>query len=287
MRRVAIIVSCALAFLTACSAGVTPTALPTPTSASRQAQIAQLTQVALNLAATAESRGATATAGAVPTTAATRTPTVARPTSTAAAAKPTGVAAQPTAKTKPNVAANLADFRIATYQGDTSLGGHEVMLSDAFSYGLPVVLNFWAPLCPPCRQEMAGFQHISEEYVGRVFFIGVDLSPYWQGFGGADDAAQLIKDAGVYYPVAYAVDSPLKAYGIKSIPTTVFFTPDGKIAHTQTGDLSESDLRTDVKALLALSAMPPAQGGAPSGGKTPWPVVPALNALPPRAEGRS
>jgi thiol-disulfide isomerase/thioredoxin len=194
--------------------------------------------------------------------------------------------AQPPAKPTPDVAANLADFRIATYQGDASLGGHDVLLSNAFGYDLPVVLNFWAPLCPPCRQEMPAFQRVSDDFAGQVFFLGVDVSPYIEGFGGAEDAAELIKETGIHYPVAYAIDSPIKAYGLKSIPTTVFFTPDGKIAKTVVGDLSEAALRNNIKALLAASATSPAPDGPPPGGDVPRLILSALNALPPRADGR-
>jgi thiol-disulfide isomerase/thioredoxin len=161
-----------------------------------------------------------------------------------------------------------------------------VSLSNAFAYGLPVVVNFWAPLCPPCRTEMPAFQRVADDFAGQVVIVGIDVSPYFTGFGGQAEATQLIQETGVHYPVAYAVDSPLKDYGLKSIPTTVFFTPDGKIAKSIGGDLSESDLRNNVTVLIALGAIAPAQGDTPPGGKFPHPVVTARKALLPRADGR-
>ncbi len=239
MRQLAIIIWCALAGLTACGVATIP---PTPTAADRQTQLAQLTQVAGHLAATAErratERAATAAAATLPTPTRAITPTATRPVSQA----PVAIG---------SAAANLADFRLTAYQGDASLGGRDSRLSNAFTYGLPVVVNFWAPLCPPCRAEMPAFQRVSDEFAGQVFFLGVDLSPYASGFGGQAEALQLIRDTGIHYPVAYATDDPSENYRIRTIPITVFFTADGKVFKSINGSFSEPVLRRTVQELLA------------------------------------
>jgi thiol-disulfide isomerase/thioredoxin len=278
MRRAAIVGACALSFLTACGLAPEPTPLPTLTTAERQERIAAQTQVAINLTATAESRAATATAAAIPTVAPTLTPTIPRP---AAGAGPGATAPPVTPVVK------IADFRMTAYQGDASLGGRHSRLSNVFAYGLPVVVNFWAPLCPPCREEMPAFQRVSDDYAGRVFFLGVDVSPFAPGFGGQAEATQLIRDTGIHYPVAYALDSPTETYKVRSIPTTVFFAADGTVIKTVVGDLSEAGLRANVQNLLA--AAPTGPGVAASGGsEVPRPVAPssARLALPPRSGGR-
>jgi len=139
---------------------------------------------------------------------------------------------------------------MVAYQGGESLGGDEVRLSSAFAAELPVVVNFWAPLCGPCRTEMPAFQRVADEFAGRVVFLGVDISPYWPGFGNRDDALALIRESGVRYPLTYAVQSPLEAYSLRALPSTYFFTPDGTVAGRLTGAITEQQLRAAVGNLV-------------------------------------
>ncbi len=143
------------------------------------------------------------------------------------------------------------DFKIVAYQGDSILGGHESSFAKVFEQGKPVVLNFWAGLCPPCRAEMPGFEKVSQEFQDKVIFVGIDVGPYVQ-LGSHDDATRLYKQLGIHYPLAYAVDAtPLRLYQVAGMPTTVFLTAKGRLVQKQTGLIGDSDLRNAVKKLLA------------------------------------
>ncbi|MCH8177516.1 MAG: TlpA family protein disulfide reductase, partial [Proteobacteria bacterium] len=64
---------------------------------------------------------------------------------------------------------------------------------EVLQQGLPVVLNFWAGLCPPCRQEMPDFQEISEERAGEVLILGIDVGRF-TNLGSQQDALDLLAD---------------------------------------------------------------------------------------------
>ncbi len=144
-----------------------------------------------------------------------------------------------------------ADFKIVAYQGDAVLGGHNSTFVKVFNQGKPVVLNFWAGLCPPCRAEMPGFQKVSAAFQGKVIFVGIDIGPFL-GLGNHDDATRLYKELGIQYPLAFAVDSsPIQRYGVVGMPTTVFLNARGEIVEKQTGIIAEGDLRNRIQKLIA------------------------------------
>lgn len=70
-------------------------------------------------------------------------------------------AASPKASISVGLVSDFKDFGIVAYQGEALLGGREVRFSKVFEQGKPVVLNFWAGLCPPCRAEMPWFQKLA------------------------------------------------------------------------------------------------------------------------------
>lgn len=144
----------------------------------------------------------------------------------------------------------VPDFTITAYQGEDVLGAQTTKFSKIFENGKPVVLNFWAGLCPPCRAEMPGFQRVFDQVHDSVVLVGVDLGPY-VGLGSHDDARRLLSDLGIRYPAAFAVDStPVKLYQIRAMPTTVFLTRKGQIADVANGMLVESQMRDKVQRLI-------------------------------------
>ena len=70
------------------------------------------------------------------------------------------------------VSASVPDFTITGYQSEDVLGGQTVKFSKVFERGKPVILNFWAGLCPPCRAEMPGFQKVFDQVRDSVVLVG-------------------------------------------------------------------------------------------------------------------
>ena len=143
------------------------------------------------------------------------------------------------------------DFRIVAYQGEEVLGGHDSKFSNIAGQGKPVVLNFFAGQCPPCRAEMPGFQRVADEFQGKVIFVGVDIGPYLN-LGSHDDAKALLADLKMRYPAAYAPDSsPLSIFSIEGMPTTIILDAKGRQVDKHTGIFTEAQLREKLKPLVS------------------------------------
>lgn len=148
------------------------------------------------------------------------------------------------------------DFRIIVYQGEDVLGGKEVRLSDLLAKGNPVVLNFWAGLCPPCRREMPDLQTVHEEYKDRVLLFGLDVGPF-VGLGSREDGKALLKELEVTYPAGTTFDAEVvKVYKVLGMPSTFFIKPNGEIVQQWTGLLNKQKLEELVQGLLAASGRP-------------------------------
>ena len=63
------------------------------------------------------------------------------------------------------------------FQGQNVVGGESVTLGSLVGER-PIVLNFWAGLCPPCRAEMPDLQEFNEEFQDRALLLGVDLGQF-------------------------------------------------------------------------------------------------------------
>src|SRR5438093_2825 len=110
----------------------------------------------------------------------------------------------------------VEDFSVVAYQGEDVLGAKEARFSQVFRQNKPVVLNFWAGQCPPCRAEMPAFQRVADDYQGRMQVIGLDVGDF-TGLGTQDDARQLLQELHTTYPTAYALDAnPLQVYNVRA-----------------------------------------------------------------------
>ena len=136
------------------------------------------------------------------------------------------------------------------------LGGSETFLSKLLFKGKPVVLNFWAGACPPCRAEMPEFEQVHQQYKDRVILFGRDVGPF-VGLSSREDGKRLIQELGITYPTGTTFDPEVvREYGVLGMPTTVFIQPNGKIVRKWTGLLTKSKMSGLVEELLAASAKP-------------------------------
>lgn len=124
--------------------------------------------------------------------------------------------------------------------------GREVKLSDF--KGKPVVLNFWASWCPPCRREMPYFSEVYTEFSADVVFMMVDLI---DGQRETQSTGQAYIDAqGFKFPVYYDNEqAAATAYQVYSIPSTYFIYADGYIVSAHKGLIDKETLLVEINRL--------------------------------------
>ncbi len=146
----------------------------------------------------------------------------------------------------------VPDFTIILYQGEAELGATEIRMSDL--RGAPVVLNFWAGLCPPCRAEMPEFQEFRNDFAGRVTLVGVDLGQFLN-LGSKENASKLLDELGVTYAAGYTDDARVvQSYRVLGLPTTVFITANGELHKKWDGVLNLEKLSEIAGEMLAEDA---------------------------------
>ena len=93
---------------------------------------------------------------------------------------------------------------------------------------VPVIVDFWAPWCGPCKMVAPTLEKIAKENAGKVIIakVNTDENPEWA-----------------------------MKYGVQGIPTMLFVS-GGKIIHRQTGALPEPVLRTIVTQFLQVIRQP-------------------------------
>ncbi len=127
----------------------------------------------------------------------------------------------------------------------------EVIRLDAFR-GHPVVLNFWASWCPPCREETRILEAAYLKYGSRgLVIIGVDSQS-----DAAGDSLAFLRQRGATYPAGRDERGVVaRAYRVSALPTTYFIGADGRLQGPAvtggfTGEDGARDLAAGIEKML-------------------------------------
>ena len=119
-----------------------------------------------------------------------------------------------------------------------NLQGEPVAL-DSFR-GRPVVLNFWATWCGPCRMEIPSFSKFSEENP-NIVVLGLAVD------GTVAELEAASKSLGITYPVLQATEEIKAEYGVTTLPTTVIIDPEGEVSSAHSGMMFGPQLQWETR----------------------------------------
>jgi thiol-disulfide isomerase/thioredoxin len=131
-----------------------------------------------------------------------------------------------------------------------SLEGKTVRLSDF--RGKPVVLNFWATWCAPCKIEMPWFVDLQKQYgPAGVQFLGVAMDD-----ASTKDIAEFAQSMNVNYPILIGKESVGDDYGgVQFLPETFYIDRNGKVVDKAFGLKGRGDIEDDIKKILGSNSV--------------------------------
>ncbi len=137
--------------------------------------------------------------------------------------------------------ARAPDFQLTLFDGS------QFRLSDQTGER-PVVVNFWDPTCPPCREEMPAFESAWQRLRGQgVVFLGLFVP---QGFDSEQDARDFVEELGLTYNFAPDKGARIaERFQVEVFPTTVFIDKSGRIFQKHISVLDEERIASIVREM--------------------------------------
>jgi cytochrome c biogenesis protein CcmG/thiol:disulfide interchange protein DsbE len=114
--------------------------------------------------------------------------------------------------------------------------------------GYPVVMNFWASWCVPCKAEAPRLVASARRHVGEVIFLGVDVQDF------KSDARSFLERYDTnYVSVRDGGPSTYESYGLTGIPETYYLDARGRVVAHAVGEISPEELEAGIASAVATS----------------------------------
>jgi thiol-disulfide isomerase/thioredoxin len=168
-----------------------------------------------------------------------------------------GSANEPDAQS-PEAEATAMRGKVAPAFTLVTLDGKKVSLSDY--KGRPVLVNFWATWCGPCKVEMPWFEEFNKQYAAQGFVI---LGLTDDVDAGKDVISKVAHKTGVTYPILLTDGKVQKAYapeGMDYLPMSFYVDRKGVIAEETAGLGGKDEIEAHIKKIIASDAAPTAGG---------------------------
>jgi cytochrome c biogenesis protein CcmG/thiol:disulfide interchange protein DsbE len=111
--------------------------------------------------------------------------------------------------------------------------------------GWPVVLNFWASWCIPCKAEAPRLVTSAQQHAGQVVILGVDVQDF------ESDARRFLgRYKTNYVSLRDSGDSTYSAYGLTGLPETYFLDRNGRVTSHSGGEISAAALEAGIGKAL-------------------------------------
>jgi peroxiredoxin len=125
------------------------------------------------------------------------------------------------------------------------LNGAQVSLADY--RGRPVLINFWASWCPPCREEMPELQQVyaAQGQDGLAILAVNEITQ-----DNVDDVREFVREEGLTFPILLDKEQAATvAYRVGPLPTSFFVTPEGKIQLVQIGQVNQGFVESVLREM--------------------------------------
>ncbi|MCL4302068.1 MAG: TlpA family protein disulfide reductase [Anaerolineae bacterium] len=140
------------------------------------------------------------------------------------------------ASSVPLVGQSAPDFELKNLAGET------IRLSDF--KGKPLLLNFWATWCGPCRAEFPDLQSVAVEH--KLVIIGINMTTN-------DTPSQVpafVAEFGVTFPIVLDETSEVsRAYQVTGLPTSIFIDRDGIVREVRLGAINKAYIEAMLSKL--------------------------------------
>jgi peroxiredoxin len=149
--------------------------------------------------------------------------------------RPTGRDAAAISEPAPIAGHPAPDFELATLDGEI------IRLSDYA--GKPIMVNFWATWCAPCRAEFPDFQKTWVDNADKLVIIGVNHTTADQ----VEEVSDFVAEMGATFPIVLDKDGQVaEAYQIQGLPTSIFIDRNGTVIEVFIGPVNQAYIESKL-----------------------------------------